>query len=558
MKITLSIGVCLLLSAQTFSQHNNELFNDGALIHVQSGAEIHVLGDVHMKKATAELENNGLIKTHGNSYSDALFQNTGTGTYRIENSGVNTNERQFIQGSFAVRGGQAKIGVDDGSFHNLELANSQGVVYLLGAGNVADVRNSVDFKAGTVLNKIITHDVGLTGAMSAPSNGDAYSAVFGVMNTAAGAGTSALINNTVTLNGDTSIVDSGYVQGKMRYAIASSGGTYNYVLGIHPGDTAAQAGIQYATLNFTGTNNYDYVTGYFQSGSSNAGTAQTECSGNLMDYFGGTNHGEWFFQDSSGVGTGDYTITVWPQDDNMIYSPVWAVTKDDTLVGTADDCSATLAGGVARSGLDGFGPAAFGVAAPTSALPIELIDISANGIVDHIDVVWNVASEYNVSHYELERSEDGYNFEYIASLGAVGTTTQAQRYEYNDFNVRTFQTYYYRVRNVDFDGQYSYTPIVSARIEGGTNGFDANSVSLFPNPTSYNTAVSIVSSEEMELVMTTYTTSGKRLLEQDIKLQPGHTVVQLASNTWSNGVYFVKLRDERTGKVVTKRLVKND
>jgi hypothetical protein len=62
-----------------------------------------------MKKATAELENNGLIKTHGNSYSDALFQNTGTGTYRIENSGVNTSERQFIQGSFAVRGGQAEI-----------------------------------------------------------------------------------------------------------------------------------------------------------------------------------------------------------------------------------------------------------------------------------------------------------------------------------------------------------------------------------------------------------------------------------------------------------------
>ena len=109
MKITLSIGVCLLLSAQTFSQHNNELFNDGALIHVQSGAEIHVLGDVLMKKATAELENNGLIKTHGNSYSDALFQNTETGTYRIENSGVNISERQFIQGSFAVRGGQAEI-----------------------------------------------------------------------------------------------------------------------------------------------------------------------------------------------------------------------------------------------------------------------------------------------------------------------------------------------------------------------------------------------------------------------------------------------------------------
>jgi hypothetical protein len=33
-----------------------------------------------------------------------------------------------------VRGGQSQIGVNDGSFYNLELANDQGIVYFLQQG----------------------------------------------------------------------------------------------------------------------------------------------------------------------------------------------------------------------------------------------------------------------------------------------------------------------------------------------------------------------------------------------------------------------------------------
>ena len=56
------------------------------------------------------------------------------------------------------------VGVDDGSFYDLELANSQGVVYLVNTGAganpqfVADVRNSVNFTA-QVTNNLVTADV---------------------------------------------------------------------------------------------------------------------------------------------------------------------------------------------------------------------------------------------------------------------------------------------------------------------------------------------------------------------------------------------------------------
>ena len=302
---TTTTFIALLCATFLYAQHNNEFYNDGALVHVQAGAEVHVWGDVHMMQATGDLENYGLIKVQGNSYSDNLFQQSGTGTYRVENTDVNIGERQFISGSYAVRGGQAMTGVDDGSFYTLELANDQGIVYLSGTGNIADVRNDVNFFAGAVQNRIVTDDIGMTGAIVYPANGSGYPAVFGLMNATPGIG--GLMNNTVSLNGNMSGIDNGYVQGKFRRAVNPAGGIFNYVLGVEPAGPGAQRGMQYALIDF-GANNYDVVTGYFESASSNATAPALECSGNTIDYFGGTDHGEWIFDDITGSGAGTYRV----------------------------------------------------------------------------------------------------------------------------------------------------------------------------------------------------------------------------------------------------------
>ncbi len=533
------------------AQHNNELYNDGALIHVQAGAEVHVWGDVHMREATGNLENYGLIKVQGHSYSDNLFQQSGTGTYRVENSDVNTGERQFIQGSYAVRGGQAAIGVNDGSFYNLELANDQGIVYLVGTGNIADVRGSVNFDLGTTYNRIVTHDINATGPITFPANGSGYTAVFGVMNPAAGLG--SMINNTVTVNGNMSGVDAGYVQGNLRRAISPLGGQYNYVLGLEPAGAGAQRGMQYVRVNFN-ANNYDVITGHFETGSSNAGVAGLECSGEMIDYWGGSDHGEWVLNDITGTGAGTYEVTVYPQDDNLITAPVWIITKDNSFQGNVNQCGPTPIG-LTRGGFNGFSE--FGVAAPTSALPIELIDISAMGVNDHIKVVWNVASEMNVSHYELERSENGVDFEHIATLDAEGNSTNTLSYEHDDYDVRGFQHYYYHVRTVDIDGSYEYTPVVVASIDGYGEGFNENAVTLYPNPTNSNTAVAIHADQQMSISMTVMSASGQLIHEQELLINSGNTIVNLASNQWANGVYIVELRDELSGKSITKRLIKN-
>ena len=551
-KIHVYITALLLLQLNIcVAQHNNEFYNNGSVVNVQAGAELHVLGDVHMYGG-GSLTNNGLIQTHGNSYSDNIFQQRGTGTYRIQNSMVNIGERQFISGSYAVRGGQPQIGVNDGSFYNLELANDQGIVYLVGFLNVADVRNAVDFNVSSIVNRIITYNVGNTGAITYPVNGSSYTSIFGIMNPTAGMG--CLLDNTVITNGNMSSVDNAYVQGKLRRAINPSGGLYNFVLGLEPAGITAKRGVQYVTLNFA-ANDYDVISGYFESGSPNSSAVTVDCSGSAINYWGGADHGEWVFQDINGGGTGTYEIRVWPQDHTLTSATVWVVTKDDLLLGTVDQCSPSTVG-LARGGLSGFSE--FGVAAPIIILPVTFVDLKANGMDNFISVNWEVTSENNLNHYEVERSEDGINFSYLSNVPVQGALNQKKTYTYNDYDVKYFQNYYYKIKNVDNGGTFNHSPIAMANLESkNLGGFTESSIMLFPNPSSDDFILSFFSDQVFAIDMQIFNALGQLILSEELSIGIGKTNISIQSEYWKPGIYNIRLTDSFTNKTIFKRFIKN-
>ncbi len=505
MKKIFSTLTLLLAASSVISQANNELYNNGALIHISAGAEVHVLGDVHMRGAAGMLSHYGLLKVDGNMYGDNLFQQRGTGTTRIQNNLANIGQIQKISGSYAVRGTSSIMtGVDDGSFYNLELANDQGVVWLETnaiAGStpyVADVRNAVDFLYGPVNNRIITHN-----PVALPANGSGYSAVFGVMNPTAGLG--SMVDNTVSLYGNMSNVDVGYVQGKLRRVISPAGGIYGYVLGLEPAGAGMQRGMQYMHMNF-GANTYDVLEGYFETGLDNTFASQLECSGYMIDYWGGIDHGQWIVNSPNG-GSGTYSMTVWCQDDNFPAKTVWLITKDNAIAGTPDECGPSPVN-LTRSAFNGF--SSFGVAASeVTILPVDLIKLWAESKTDHIEVNWLIGSEQDVSHYNLERSLDGSNFDYLTTIAAVGNSSTTLSYSYDDFEVLRETNYYYRYKVFDNDGSYEYSPVVVGRLYGEGTGDLNESVFVYPNPSENNFNIGIYSDSEKAIQVQIYNTVGQ-------------------------------------------------
>lgn len=97
-------------------------------------------------------------------------------------------------------------------------------------------------------------------------------------------------------------------------------------------------------------------------------------------------------------------------------------------------------------------------------LPVTLSNFNATRNEKNILLSWATASEKNASHFEIERSADASQFTTVGRVSARNTITGAS-YSYTD-NSAAAGTVYYRLKNVDRDGTYEYSKIVTVEGHG--------------------------------------------------------------------------------------------
>jgi hypothetical protein len=118
-------------------------------------------------------------------------------------------------------------------------------------------------------------------------------------------------------------------------------------------------------------------------------------------------------------------------------------------------------------------------------LPVELLEFNAEPANFAISLNWVTASEINSDKFEIERSENAINFTKIGELKGSGNSKIKLNYNYYDNNVKPNVVYYYRIKQVDYDGVFSYSPIRSAMLNDGGSIFD-----IYPNPAENNIFIS--------------------------------------------------------------------
>lgn len=179
-------------------------------------------------------------------------------------------------------------------------------------------------------------------------------------------------------------------------------------------------------------------------------------------------------------------------------------------------------------------------------LPVELLDFNGSIVNNHVELGWQTASETNSSHFTVERSYDGINYEFVTMLKAAGNSLEKRSYTSADYQADLNRIIYYRLKQYD-NGSSSeqFSQVLS--IEPKSSG----TVSIFPNPG--NGVFELMPAgnyHSMPYQVSVYDITGKELFKQD-GLQ-GANQVDLSSYT--NGIYFlrVSLGDE----ILNWRLVK--
>ncbi|MBN9381942.1 MAG: T9SS type A sorting domain-containing protein [Chitinophagaceae bacterium] len=166
-------------------------------------------------------------------------------------------------------------------------------------------------------------------------------------------------------------------------------------------------------------------------------------------------------------------------------------------------------------------------------LPVQLLYFNATLNNGTTLLKWATANEFNNDHFELERSPKGDIFTWLASIKSHGNSDVQQYYEYTDPHPFDGNTYY-RLKQVDIDGNFRYSPIVSVRTIADF------SYSTYPNPAKDKFVLSInaTTAGEGQFVLTDL--SGKTLSVREVHLAAGSNTCEWDISRLPKGVYFLR------------------
>lgn len=178
--------------------------------------------------------------------------------------------------------------------------------------------------------------------------------------------------------------------------------------------------------------------------------------------------------------------------------------------------------------------------ADEASLPVDLIAFEAKFVNDLVSLTWSTASEINNDRFEIQRSKNGLDFETIGVTEGGGNSRTILQYTYSDRSPLK-GTSHYRLKQVDFDGQFEYSPV---RIVTD-NLLDAfMTVEVFPNPTSTGIFSVLLDSEDEESVvnMNIFNYSGKLIYQRaySAELQETAYEVELPADS-EQGVYLIHI-----------------
>lgn len=178
-----------------------------------------------------------------------------------------------------------------------------------------------------------------------------------------------------------------------------------------------------------------------------------------------------------------------------------------------------------------YGPASlsYGGISNTALLPVKLSSFGVKVVNDVAEISWITDAEMNANHFEVERSNDAQTWGTAGSVRANGNTSVVSSYNFKDA-LKVGGKYYYRLKMVDQDGSYTYSPVRSINAEGTIE------MNIYPNPASEYVMIRSKKGTDDKLTIQLLNQTG-----QIVKQLNGNGNSVLSVNGFNSGNYFVRV-----------------
>ncbi|MBZ0198941.1 MAG: S8 family serine peptidase [Ignavibacteriaceae bacterium] len=181
------------------------------------------------------------------------------------------------------------------------------------------------------------------------------------------------------------------------------------------------------------------------------------------------------------------------------------------------------------------------------AIPVELTSLSADINRSDVTLHWSTATETNNKGFRVERQSstiDG-QWEELSFVNGKGTTTELSRYTFTDENL-PMGKYTYRLKQVDFDGTFDYSPAVNVTVEAPK---DYALHQNYPNPFNPSTTIEFTLPEKAEVVLELYNMLGEKVTQLiNGTIEAGYRKFKLDASGFTSGTYIYRLTAKGSGK----------
>ncbi|MFZ4621667.1 MAG: TIGR03790 family protein [Bacteroidota bacterium] len=188
------------------------------------------------------------------------------------------------------------------------------------------------------------------------------------------------------------------------------------------------------------------------------------------------------------------------------------------------------------------------------ALPVELTSFSAHVVNGSVELLWNTATEMNNRGFEVERkAADSWNK--VGFIEGNGTSNSPKSYSFIDNSVNG-GTYSYRLKQIDRNGSFTYSTIVSVNAPVREQSFALGQ--NYPNPFNPSTTINFAVKQAEQTTIKVYSITGQEVatLFNDVA-QPGQVYnMKFDGKNLSSGTYIYTLRSASRNEVRKMQLMK--
>jgi len=167
---------------------------------------------------------------------------------------------------------------------------------------------------------------------------------------------------------------------------------------------------------------------------------------------------------------------------------------------------------------------------------------------------WSTCIEESNSMFIVEKSEDGIDFKNIGAVKGAGTAATVNEYTFLDVNAKS-ERLYYRLRQIDFDGSFSFSQVytINKKI---ANNFTVAHMSAITAVNKFE--ISIEAFKAGKLTYELLDLSGKVVYSENIDAKKGNNQVVIDLTTYQENIYRLKLKMEKEEELLTFKKISTE